>query len=148
MYVAKHFLAQRDQTGADIVVGVGKRGGEIAGNAVQVGDGLFEGHAWFETADTVNSETCVAVIEQRIAPLADGHIDLGDVGGAQEEVEGGGNDADDGVVLAVKGEGLAKHIGRGAEFSLPQAGADDGERRSADDVFTGGEGSAHEWLNT
>src|SRR5436305_5694706 len=93
LYVAKHFLSQRNQPGADVVVAIGKSRGEIARDAVHVGDGLIEGNAGFEAANAVNAEPCTAAIEQRIAPLADGHKYFGEVCAAEEEIEGSGNDA-------------------------------------------------------
>ena len=58
------------------------------------------------------------------------------------ELESGGRDADNGVVLLVKNDGAAEHIGSSVELVLPEAVAKDGRGTSANLVFFGQESAA------
>ena len=104
----------------------------LSRDALHVGGGLLESDAGFEPADAVNTETRFAFVEQRIAPLSDRSVDVGRSGGhALEEIEAGGSDADDGVVLAVEVERFSdERRANRDEFSVPEVCADDHDRRA------------------
>jgi hypothetical protein len=68
------------------------------------------------------------------------NVTLAEAGKTQ--VEARRNHADDGEVLAIEGEVLAKDIWRSTEFALPQAFADERDARRAALLFRGREGAA------
>ena len=116
---SSHLFLERPQLRADAFICVRKGFGETARHSVHVGACLFDGHAGLEPADTMESQPGASFQQYRIAPLADGGIDLTVVEAGNRQMKIGGNDSDDGVVSSVQCDVLSQNVGRRAELALP-----------------------------
>src|SRR5262249_15113292 len=101
--------------------------------------------AGLEPADATQPKARLAIPEG-IGQLTEWHVDIAQRA-ALKEIEAGRNDADDGVDTVAQLDGLTERGGGAAVFPLPQALADDGERRGADLVLAGREAASEDWLD-
>ena len=138
-HVSDHRVGERHQARAGALVGVGIGEGETARDAVEVGLRLRDRHAGSQPPDAVDAEAGAAVLQERVLPLPDRHVDVAALEVPHDEVEARRQDADDGEVLAVEEEAAADDVGIAAELALPEAGADQDHRRRARPVLVGGE---------
>src|SRR5580700_11413984 len=97
-------------------------------DAVHVGAGLGQCHAGLEEADGARAFVDAAIAKRRIVPLADGGVDV-----AVDAVKGEAwrQDADDGVVGPAESDGLADDLGTAAKAAVPEAVAEQSDRRGA-----------------
>ena len=112
---------------------------------VGFGLGLGEGDAGVEAAGEGEH---VAVLADLIVEVGgeDVHFGAGRVDGA--EVEGVGEDADDGGGRVAERDGFADDVGVGVELALPEWVAEDDDRGTIGAGFFGGEGeAAHQRLH-
>src|SRR5208282_2875061 len=79
LYAAEIPLAERNEGGGDVFIGVRIGGGKILGDALHVRAGLIDGDAGFEASNGADTESGIAIHEQGIAPLADGDVKIGRV---------------------------------------------------------------------
>src|SRR3981081_2360496 len=112
---------------------------------IGLGLGPGEGDSGLETAGEGDH---VAVLADAVVDVGaeDVHLRACRVDGA--EVEGVGEDADDGSGRVAERDGLADDVGVGVELALPERVTEDDDRGTAGKGFFGGEGeAAHQRLH-
>jgi len=87
-------------------------------DGVHIGLRLGDGYAGFEAADNVSAEVHTTIAEGDVGPLAAEGVD---VAALAVKGEARRDDADDGVVRTVEGDGLASDVESGAKFAAPEA---------------------------
>jgi hypothetical protein len=140
-------LAERPEAGAEAAVGLWKGGSQMIADVVHVGLGLRQRDTGFQAGNAVNAEARAAQGEGFGVPLADGEVDVLRDEGAELEIEGGGDDTDNGVIAVVEGDGTADDVGIGGKLASPESAAEHGDGRAADFVFAGREKAAEDRLD-
>lgn len=135
-------FTERSESGADIFVGIRIGSGEILRDAQHIGTSLIDGNARFEAADGADAETSRARHEDGVVPLTDRNVDVG-VAEDAEKVEGGRDDADDAVRLAVESESFAENGRIGGEFAFPKTSGEKNGGSGTDFFLFLGEGATH-----
>src|SRR5262249_36365865 len=143
--VAHDLLLERDDHRTSAPVGVWIQLGQAIRDPGHVGPRLFDRDAGLEPADATQPKARLAIPEG-IGQLTEWHVDIAQKA-ALKEIEAGRTDANDGVDTVARLDGLTERGGRAAVFPLPQALADDGERRGADLVLAGREAASEDWLD-
>ena len=75
-HIADHLLFQGKEACADTMVGVGKGGRQVSRDLGHIRPSLRNRNPRLESSDSVDPQTCAALHEQRVRPLADRSINV------------------------------------------------------------------------
>jgi hypothetical protein len=113
------------------MVGVGKGGRQVSRDFGHIRPSLCDRDPRLEPSDSVDPQTCAALHQQGVRPLADRSINILLMETWRKQAKPRRNYADDGEILSVEGDALAQYVRRGTELSPPQALADQRHRAGA-----------------
>src|SRR3984885_6637945 len=115
--ITHHLLFQGKDACPEAMVGVGKSGRQVSCCFAHIRPSLCDRDPRLEPSDSVDPQTCAALHEQRVRPLADGSINVLLMETWRKQAKPRRNHADDGEILPVEGNAFAQYVRRGIEPS-------------------------------
>src|ERR1700730_11090074 len=94
-------------------------------DSLHVSPRLLNGHARFQPANPMKSQPRGPLVEQRVCPLADGHIDFAWAEAPDVQFETGRNHADARVAPPVERDSLSHGVRSRAKLAIPKFRADE-----------------------